>query len=74
MVGIELVKTRETKEPYPMEDKTGIKVISECRRHGLIIRPLGNVIVLMPPLAISVKELKRMMEIVYRSIRMITGC
>ncbi|HWR59116.1 MAG TPA: aminotransferase class III-fold pyridoxal phosphate-dependent enzyme, partial [Thermodesulfovibrionales bacterium] len=72
MVGIELVKNRETKEPYPIEDKMGIRVILECRKKGLIIRPLGNVIVLMPPLSITVRELKRMMEIVYAAIKKIT--
>jgi adenosylmethionine-8-amino-7-oxononanoate aminotransferase len=72
MAGIELVKNRETKEPYPLEDKMGIRVILECRKKGLIIRPLGNVIVLMPPLSISLRELKRMMEIVYAAIKTVT--
>jgi adenosylmethionine-8-amino-7-oxononanoate aminotransferase len=72
MVGVELVKNRETKEPYPLEDKIGIRVILECRKRGLIIRPLGNVIVLMPPLSISLRELKRMMEIGHAAIQKIT--
>jgi adenosylmethionine-8-amino-7-oxononanoate aminotransferase len=74
MVGIELVKDRKTKQPYPLEDKAGIRVVLECRKKGLIIRPLGNVIVLMPPLTMSTKDLKRMMEIVYAAIeRTMTG-
>ncbi len=73
MAGIELVKDRATKEPYALEEKIGIGVIKECRRQGLIIRPLGNVIVLMPPLAMTEPELKRMMETVYRSIRTVTA-
>ena len=72
MVGIELVKNRATKEPYPVEDKIGIKVIQEARKHGLIIRPLGNVIILMPPLSIAATDLKRMAGIVYRSIEHVT--
>jgi adenosylmethionine-8-amino-7-oxononanoate aminotransferase len=72
MVGIELVRDRKTKEPYPLEQKIGVGVTLECRRHGLIIRPLGNVIVLMPPLAISKRELKRMAEIVYGAIKTVT--
>jgi adenosylmethionine-8-amino-7-oxononanoate aminotransferase len=72
MVGIELVRNGKTKEPYPLEQKKGIRVALECRRHGLIIRPLGNVIVLMPPLAISKRELKRMTEIVYGAIKAVT--
>jgi adenosylmethionine-8-amino-7-oxononanoate aminotransferase len=73
MVGIELVRDRETKEPYPPEDKMGIKVTLECRRRGLIIRPLGNVIVLMPPLAISEKDLRSMVAIVHDAITKITA-
>jgi adenosylmethionine-8-amino-7-oxononanoate aminotransferase len=72
MVGIEMVKNRETREPYPLEGKIGIRVTQEARKHGLIIRPLGSVIVLMPPLSISMRELKRMIEIVYKAIKTVT--
>ncbi len=72
MTGIELVQSRRTKKPYPLARKTGARVALECRKNGLIIRPLGNVIVLMPPLMISRKELKRLMEIVYRAIKRVT--
>ncbi len=72
MVGIELVRDKKTREPYPLEAKTGIRVTLVCRELGLIIRPLGNVIVLMPPLSISRGELERMLRIVQRAIREIT--
>ena len=72
MVGIELVKDRSTNRPYALGDKIGIRVTLECRKQGLIIRPLGNVIVLMPPLAISLKELTEMMKIVYAAVKKIT--
>jgi adenosylmethionine-8-amino-7-oxononanoate aminotransferase len=72
MVGIELVRDRESKEPYPQEDKTGIKVIKEARKRGLIIRPFGDVIVLMPPFSISYDELDRLLGISYESIKAVT--
>lgn len=72
MVGIELVREKTTKKNYPLEAKTGIRVALECRKHGLIIRPLGNVIVLMPSLSISLNELTRMLRIVRASIRKVT--
>ena len=68
MVGIELVKDRESKECYPMEEKVGIKVILEARKRGLVIRPLGDVIVILPPLSISYEHLKKLVEIVFHSI------
>ena len=72
MVGIELVRDRARKTPYEVEEKIGIHVIEEARRRGVIIRPLGNVIVLMPPLAIEIRELKRLLDVVYQSIRAVT--
>ncbi|MFC1709051.1 adenosylmethionine--8-amino-7-oxononanoate transaminase [Candidatus Omnitrophota bacterium] len=72
MVGIELVKDKKTKEPFPWQDKIGIKVIQETRRQGLILRPLGNCIVLMPPLVISKDELKEMLDITYEAIKVVT--
>ncbi len=72
MAGIELVKDKSTKAPYPPDEKIGIRVIQESRRRGLIIRPLGNVIVLMPPLSITIKDLQRMTDIAYAAVRKVT--
>lgn len=73
MVGIELVRNKSTKEPYPIEERIGHRVCMEARRYGLILRPLGDVIVLMPPLSIAKNEIKRMVDIVYRCIQSVTG-
>jgi len=72
MVGIELVKNKDTKEPYPIADRMGYKVILEARKHGVIIRPLGDVIVLMPPLSITLDQLTKLCEVTYYSIKKIT--
>ncbi len=69
MVGIELVKDRRTKEPFPWEQKIGIKVCQKVRERGVILRPLGNVIVLMPPLAISIVELEKLLDVTYWAIK-----
>jgi adenosylmethionine-8-amino-7-oxononanoate aminotransferase len=49
--------------------RLGHRVTLEARRRGAIIRPLGDVVVLMPPLSISESELKRLVEITTDSIR-----
>ena len=72
MVGIELVLDRATKQPYPIKEKVGIKVIKEARQKGVVIRPLGDVIVLMPPLNISEAELRRLTKITFEAIKKIT--
>ena len=60
MAGIEL-KGR-------LEDRVGAKVCQAVRKYGVILRPLGNVIVLMPPLSISIEELDYLLMATYRSI------
>ena len=72
LAGIELVKDKRTKREYPMSDKIGIKVIMEARKRGLIIRPLSNIIVIMPPLCISKVDLSKMLDIIYQSIKKVT--
>jgi adenosylmethionine-8-amino-7-oxononanoate aminotransferase len=73
MVGIELVKNRKTKKPFETGEKIGQKVILEARKNGVVIRPLGDVIVLMPPLAIEESVLERLVKVTFESIRRITG-
>jgi adenosylmethionine-8-amino-7-oxononanoate aminotransferase len=68
MVGIELVKDKKTREPFPVKARMGHQVIMEARNQGIIIRPLGDVIVLMPPLTISSKGLKQLVQGTYRAI------
>jgi adenosylmethionine-8-amino-7-oxononanoate aminotransferase len=61
MVGIEL-------DGYPVEARAGHQVTLAARRRGAIVRPLGDVVVLMPPLAITTRELRRLVAIVSDSI------
>ncbi len=72
MVGIELVQDQTTKAPYPLTDRMGHRVAMEARRRGLLIRPIGNVVILMPPLVVTEKELVRMGHVLYESILLIT--
>jgi len=68
MVGIELVKNKKSKDPYPVEKRTAWQVCNRAREKGLLIRPLGDVIVLMPPLSISNQELKSLVRITAEAI------
>jgi adenosylmethionine-8-amino-7-oxononanoate aminotransferase len=72
LAGIELVKDKRTKREYQMSDKIGIKVTAEARKRGLIIRPLSDIIVIMPPLCISKVDLADMLDIIYHSIKKVT--
>jgi adenosylmethionine-8-amino-7-oxononanoate aminotransferase len=72
MIGIELVEDKATRQSYPSERRIGHKVILEARKHGVMIRPLGDVIILMPPLSITDEELKSLLDAVGDSIRAVT--
>lgn len=72
VAGIELVVDRATKEPYPIEARIGHRVTAEARRNGLLLRPLGNVLLLLPPLSVSLPELTRMVSILQSAIETVT--
>src|SRR5512138_190112 len=73
MVGIELVRDRATREEYAYALRAGHQVILEARRLGAILRPLGNVVVLLPPLAMTEAELERLAGIALASIEKVTA-
>uniref|UniRef100_A0A7V4LBZ3 Adenosylmethionine-8-amino-7-oxononanoate aminotransferase n=1 Tax=Desulfobacca acetoxidans TaxID=60893 RepID=A0A7V4LBZ3_9BACT len=72
MAGIELVADKESREPFPVARRTGHRVILEARKLGAILRPLGDVIVLMPPLAMTLAELDTLCHITAAAIQ--RGC
>jgi adenosylmethionine-8-amino-7-oxononanoate aminotransferase len=73
MVGLELVRDRETRAPYAPAEKVGIRIAREIRRRGVILRPLGDVVVLMPPLSISSAELDMLLDATLAAVDAVTG-
>jgi adenosylmethionine-8-amino-7-oxononanoate aminotransferase len=72
MVGVELVRERATKEEYPYEARMGFRVCQAVRKRGVILRPLGNVVVLMPPLSLTPQEAAHLGDVVHAAIREVT--
>lgn len=68
MVGIELVRDRVTKAPFPADKRIGHLVTLAARRRGVVIRPLGDVIVLMPAPAMPAALIERLCDAVFESI------
>ncbi len=68
MAGIEIVADRGTKERFPPERKTGQRVIRKARDMGFILRPLGDVIVLMPPLSSTESEIEALVDVAAQAI------
>ncbi|NIA21459.1 MAG: adenosylmethionine--8-amino-7-oxononanoate transaminase [Anaerolineaceae bacterium] len=73
MVGIELVADTATRQAYPYEQAVGQEVCRAARARGLILRPLGDVIVLMPPLSITSEEIDSLVETTAAAIGEVTG-
>ena len=73
MVGIELVRERTTRAPYPPAARVGHRVVLAARARGVVLRPLGNTIVLMPPLAIRPAELDELLDVTRDAIAEATG-
>jgi len=69
MVGIELVADRSTRQPFPAEFQLGRSVCQRTVRNGVWIRPLGDVIILMPPLIATETELDMLATVVVESIK-----
>lgn len=73
MVGIELVEDRTTRSPYPPELRMGTRVAQDVRKRGVILRPLGDVVVLMPPLSITEDQIRALVSATTASIKEICG-
>jgi len=72
MTGIELVEDKVQRKNYAPEKRIGHRVIKEARKKGVMIRPLGDVIILMPPLTIAQDELRMLLDVVRDCIRIVT--
>jgi len=72
MVGIELVQEKRARQPYTWDRRVGIRTVKEARARGVILRPLGNVIVLVPPFCITERQLTTLVEVTAASIETAT--
>jgi len=62
VAGIELVKNWRTREPFHLRERTGIRVCEAMAKRGVLRRPIGNVIVLMPPYCTTAKQMQQMVS------------
>jgi adenosylmethionine-8-amino-7-oxononanoate aminotransferase len=69
VAGIELVRDWRTREPFPLRERAGIRVCEAMATHGVLTRPIGNVIVLMPPYCATREQVKKIVAAVGNSIQ-----
>jgi adenosylmethionine-8-amino-7-oxononanoate aminotransferase len=73
VAGVELVKQRRTRRPFDLRERAGIRICESMARLGVLTRPIGNVVVLMPPFCTTRQQVHRMVaalaEAVGRELR-----
>jgi adenosylmethionine-8-amino-7-oxononanoate aminotransferase len=74
IAGIELVKNWRTREPFDLRDRAGIRVCESMAKRGVLTRPIGNVIVLMPPYCTTSAQIRRMVAVLADSVRTARRC
>lgn len=74
MIGaIEMVQHRDSKQPYPWQERRGLRVYQYALQQGVLLRPLGNVIYFMPPYVISDQQLRFMVDVAGKGIDLATA-
>ncbi|HTA95812.1 MAG TPA: aminotransferase class III-fold pyridoxal phosphate-dependent enzyme, partial [Verrucomicrobiae bacterium] len=68
IAGIELVKNWRTREPFDLRHQAGIRVCEAMSKRGVLTRPIGNVIVLMPPYCTTPKQAAKMVSALHEAI------
>lgn len=72
-LALELVKDWRTREPFQLTDKAGIRVCEAMARKGVLTRPVGNVIVVMPPYCTTPAQAAKIVQAVSESIEEVFG-
>ena len=73
MAGVELVRDRDTRERFEAADRIGHLVCTAMRKRGVILRPLGDTVVVMPPLSVTTDEIDLLVDALGACIREVTG-
>ena len=73
LAGVELVRDVKTKEPLDPQQRVGHKITVAARRFGIFTRPLGDVLVFMPPYVIPEDELERLVDGVWTAMCEVLG-
>jgi adenosylmethionine-8-amino-7-oxononanoate aminotransferase len=68
IAGIEVFRDAASKSPYDWKEEAGIRICHEMRRRGVLTRPIGNTIVIMPPYCVTRWQLNRIVDVLRESI------
>ena len=72
IVAIEMVRNKADREPYPWQERRGLKVYRHALQRGVLLRPVGNVVYFMPPYVITPEEIDLMVDVAREGIETAT--
>jgi adenosylmethionine-8-amino-7-oxononanoate aminotransferase len=67
-----MVKNKASREPYPWQERRGLRVSQQGLQKGVLLRPLGNVIYFMPPYVITPEQIIYLAEVAWEGIELAT--
>jgi adenosylmethionine-8-amino-7-oxononanoate aminotransferase len=72
ILAIEMVQDKRSRQPYPWQERRGLRVYRHALENGVLLRPLGNVIYFMPPYVITPEQIERMAAVAWSGLRAAT--
>ena len=73
ILAIELIKDKCTREPYPWQERRGLRVYQHALKRGALLRPLGNVIYFMPPYVVTPEQIDFLAEVAGEGVELATA-
>jgi adenosylmethionine-8-amino-7-oxononanoate transaminase len=73
VAGIEIVKDWKKRESYKLDERAGIRVCDEMARMGVLTRPIGNVIAIIPPYCTTTEQMDKIGNVLHKSIQKVLG-
>ncbi len=73
IAGIELVRNWRAREPFHLRERAGIRVCEAMAKRGVLTRPIGNVIVLMPPYCTTAEQTHKIVRVLDESVCEVFG-
>ena len=70
ILAIEMVKDKTTREPFPWQERRGLKVYQHALKNQALLRPLGNVTYFMPPYVINTEEIDHLAKVAWQGIQL----
>jgi len=72
IVALELARAKSTREPYPWQERRGLRIYRHALSRGVLLRPIGTVLYFMPPYIVMPEEIDLMVEVAREGVELAT--